>query len=180
MNFNILVDVDRCSGCQACVVACMDQNDFSGLKKEEARRQVFSVESGSFPEVAINYLSFACMHCEEAPCVNACPTGGVYKDRETGIVQFQQDFCIGCHSCSLACPFGIPRYGLDGKMLKCDMCSERIKYGFEPACVHTCPTKALKFGEINERNQQIETKAVAKLYKGAQPICNPVKQGISR
>lgn len=159
MSYVISFDPNRCSGCYACTVACMDQNDLFTEKSEDAWRQVFRVESASFPEAKIN---LACLHCQDTPCMSACPTGAICKDDETGIIQVRQELCIGCHSCSLACPFGIPRFGADGKMQKCQMCIERVEEGLEPACVHTCPTKALKIGEINELNQEVEAKAAHK------------------
>lgn len=163
MSYFISLDLNRCSGCHACTVACMDQNDLFTEKKEDAWRQVFQIESGSFPEAKINYVSLTCMHCQDTPCLLACPTGAVSKHEETGVIHVRNDLCIGCHSCSLACPFGIPRFGEDGKMEKCQMCAERVEQGLEPACVHACPTKALKFGKINELSQQIEAKAAKHL-----------------
>ncbi|MDA3835777.1 MAG: 4Fe-4S dicluster domain-containing protein [Spirochaetales bacterium] len=163
MTETVYLDINRCSGCQACVVACLDQNDLLDRKRHDFWRQVFKVEKGTFPEVKISFLSIACMHCQETPCVLGCPTGAIYKDDETGVIRVRQEFCLGCHSCSLACPFGVPRFDNQGKMEKCQMCVERIDSGLEPACVHTCPTKALKFGEINELSQEIEVKVSAKI-----------------
>ncbi len=163
MTKAILLDVKRCSGCQACVVACLDQNDLFDRKRHAFWRQVFKDESVADAEVKITYLSIACMHCQETPCVMGCPTGAIYKNEETGVIAVRQEFCIGCHSCSLACPFGVPRFDPDGKMEKCQMCAERAEHHLEPACVHTCPTKALKFGEPNELAQAVEGKASARI-----------------
>ena len=71
--------------------------------------------------------------------------------------------CIGCHSCSIACPFGVPRFGADGTMQKCDLCSERLEDGLEPACVRVCPTKALRQGSPNELGLSVERKAAERL-----------------
>jgi Fe-S-cluster-containing dehydrogenase component len=71
--------------------------------------------------------------------------------------------CIGCHSCSIACPFGVPRFGADGTMQKCDLCSERLKAGLEPACVRVCPTRALQQGSPNELCLSVERKAAERL-----------------
>lgn len=163
MSMGFLLDISRCSGCQACIVACMDQNDLFGRKRSDLWRQVYKIENNNHPEIKISYISLACMHCQESPCLLGCPTGSIYKNEEKGFIGVRQELCIGCHSCSLACPFGIPRFNQDGKMEKCQMCKERIEYGMEPACVHTCPTKALKFGEINELAQDISDKASQKI-----------------
>lgn len=163
MSYALLLDIKRCSGCQACAVACMDQNDLVAKHPEEARRQIFKIEKGCFPDARIFYLSLSCMHCQDAPCVQGCPTGSLYKSLSTGIVDFKPELCIGCHSCSLACPFGIPRFDARGKMVKCDLCKERVNNGLEPACVHTCPTKALKFGDINELSQECEQNATVRI-----------------
>jgi anaerobic dimethyl sulfoxide reductase subunit B (iron-sulfur subunit) len=163
MSMTFLLDVKRCSGCQACIVACMDQNDLFDRKRHDFWRQVFKIENGSFPEVTISFISVACTQCQETPCLLSCPTGAIYKDEETGIICIRQEFCIGCHSCSLACPFGVPRFDKNGKMEKCQMCRERIDNGLEPACVHTCPTKALKYGDINELSQQVAIKSSSRI-----------------
>jgi anaerobic dimethyl sulfoxide reductase subunit B len=157
------LDVDRCSGCFACAVACMDQNDLEVREEPTAWRQVFAVESGAYPEARIRYVSIACMHCEDAPCLLACPTGAIRRDDETRAIGVEPGLCIGCHSCSIACPFGVPRYDLDGTMRKCDLCGERLKAGLEPACVRVCPTRALRQGSPNEIGLMVERRAAARI-----------------
>ena len=90
------------------------------------------------------------MHCDNAPCVLACPVGCLYKDEATGLTLFDNTDCIGCHSCAMACPFGAPAFGADGKMRKCDGCVERLRAGEEPACVRVCPTGALSLARDGE------------------------------
>jgi anaerobic dimethyl sulfoxide reductase subunit B len=142
MEHAFYLDVDRCTGCFACAVACMDQND-TGTAADVAYRRVFKVESGEGTDARLRYVSLACMHCADAPCLLACPTGALRRDVGTRAVIVESDLCIGCHSCSIACPFGVPRFGSDGTMQKCDLCSARLENGLEPACVRVCPTKAL-------------------------------------
>jgi anaerobic dimethyl sulfoxide reductase subunit B len=154
MKHSLVLDVKRCTGCQACVVACMDHNDLFVKKKQDVWRHIIQVERGVFPEANINYISLTCMHCEDSPCILGCPTGALIKDDNIGAVLVRHELCIGCHSCSLACPFGIPRFNHEGKMFKCNLCKERIENSLEPACVHTCPTKALTYGKINELSQK--------------------------
>ena len=163
MSNAFYLDVDRCSGCFACTVACMDQNDVEVRDESAAWRQVFAVETGEYPDAHLRYVSLACMHCEDAPCLFACPTGAIQRDAGTQIVGVDASLCIGCHSCSIACPFGVPRFGADGKMQKCDLCEERLKYGLEPACVRVCPTRALRAGDPNELGLSVGRKSATKL-----------------
>ncbi len=139
-------DISRCSGCMACMVACFDQNDMPG--NESTFRHVTRIESGEYPTATIQYVSLACMHCGDAPCIAVCPTRAISKKPENGIVVVNQSLCIGCHACATACPFGAPQFP-DGRLMsKCDLCVARAENGLEPACVRTCPTKALGFGTM--------------------------------
>ena len=132
------LDMDRCCACGACAVACMDQNDIE-ITEEHPLRKVFAMEGTN----GHAYISMACMHCEDAPCIVACPVGCLSKD-ERGLTVYDSTSCIGCHSCAMACPFGAPTYNRFGKMPKCDGCAERLSHGLEPACVRTCSLGALK------------------------------------
>jgi formate dehydrogenase iron-sulfur subunit len=88
-----------------------------------------------------------CLHCEDPGCLRACPAPGAIVQYANGIVDFQQDQCIGCGYCQTGCPFDIPRFSkADQKAYKCTLCSDRVAVGLEPACVKTCPTQALTFG----------------------------------
>lgn len=140
-------DPSRCSGCYACVVACQDQND-----SDIAFRTVVCREhqQGLPDHAGIAFFSLACFHCGDAPCIMACPAGALYRDEDNGIVHLNRDRCVGCHSCILACPFGAPHFNTDGKMAKCDLCYMRIEHDRVPACVRTCPTRALGFGTAEE------------------------------
>jgi anaerobic dimethyl sulfoxide reductase subunit B (iron-sulfur subunit) len=159
------LDRSRCSGCFACAVACMDQNDLEVSDGAAAWRHVFTVENGAFPDAHLTYISLACMHCEDAPCLLACPTGALHRGAGGQVVGVETDLCIGCHSCSIACPFGVPRFAADGKMHKCDLCGERLQHGLEPACVRVCPTKALRQGDPNELGLGVERKAAERLAR---------------
>ncbi|NLT95606.1 MAG: 4Fe-4S dicluster domain-containing protein [Clostridia bacterium] len=150
MKKAIILDYSRCSGCGACVVACMDQNDIEVEKGEPAFRRVYRIEEGLYPQESIQHLSVACMHCEDSPCIMGCPTGAIFRHEVTKAVIVNENLCIGCHSCALACPFGIPRYNMEEKMQKCNFCFERVAAGLKPACVKVCPVGALKFEPINK------------------------------
>ena len=91
----------------------------------------------------VSYLSVSCQHCDNARCITACPVGCLFKDSESGLTLYDNSKCIGCHSCAMTCPFGAPSFNSGGKMVKCDGCVERLRYGLPPACVRVCPTGAL-------------------------------------
>ena len=144
----VIVDLDptRCVTCYACVVSCKDQHydvDEQGPALRKALR--YENEDG-----VIKCMSIGCMHCADAPCMAACPTGAIYRDEETSLVQVDSSACIGCRSCLAACPFGAPKFTADNRMTKCDGCIERVKRGLEPVCVKTCPTGALFLRKENE------------------------------
>lgn len=147
----------KCSACGACAVACMDQNDTDIPTGEKPYRYVFT----TYGDGEFKYYSVSCMHCEDAPCVIACPCACLSKD-VSGFTLFDTSNCIGCHSCALACPFGVPSFSKDGKMQKCDACFTRQKYDLSPACVKVCPTGALKCLNEDEynrlRNEHFEQK----------------------
>jgi anaerobic dimethyl sulfoxide reductase subunit B (iron-sulfur subunit) len=163
MSDAFFLDIDRCTGCFACTVACMDQNDIDVGERPTAWRQVFTVETGAFPDAHLRYISLACMHCEDAPCLYACPTGALQRSPDSRVVRVEAERCIGCHSCSIACPFGVPRYGADGKMQKCDLCEERLRNDLEPACVRVCPTRALKHGDPNDLGLSVQRRRARRL-----------------
>lgn len=160
MNKTISLNIDLCTGCGACVVACMDQNDIFPEKDQFPFRRIYRIENGEFPESVIKYISIGCMHCEDAPCVIGCPIGAIARDEKTGAIIINSESCIGCHSCTISCPFGIPRFNKEGKMEKCNLCLERVEEGLEPACVRVCPTFALTFDSPNKVQEAKESKFV--------------------
>ena len=140
-------DPTRCSGCMACVVACMDENDLSGGR---SFRDVIRLERMVDGDVQIRFISLACFHCGEAPCLSVCPRKAIYKDDAYGLVLVDPRYCIGCRSCLQVCPFGAPQFPEGGTMEKCHLCSERLRHGMQPACVRVCPTRALDYGPPDE------------------------------
>lgn len=145
MKYVFVFDADRCCACSACMIGCMDQNDIDPSAGESCFRKTYDNEVGlADGSIYCAYLSAACMHCDDAPCITACPVGCLSKDPDTGFTIYDNTNCIGCKSCALACPFGAPRYRpVDGKMVKCDGCNTRVKYGLQPACVRACSFGAL-------------------------------------
>ena len=144
MKYYILYDPEKCWACGACSVACMDQNDIDVSKGQLPFRTVCEFEDPGQMEGSCEYLSISCRHCADAPCMAGCPTGCLQKDLATGMTVYDRSKCIGCHSCAMACPFGIPRFDLlDGKLVKCDGCFVRLESGMAPACVRACAFGAL-------------------------------------
>ena len=153
------IDINRCTACGACAIACMDQHDIDLERGDRPLRCICSYEKDG----KSYYISAGCMHCADAPCVVACPTGCLFKDIQTGFTVYDASRCIGCRSCSMACPFGAPKFGHDGKMAKCDGCIERIRHGMEPACTRVCPTGALKCFTESEYDRLINERGVERL-----------------
>lgn len=171
MALRFELDIEKCSACGACAIACMDQNDISISDHERPFRCVFLREQPEELQLAgqYQYFSVACMHCDPAPCVNACPVGCLYKDAETNLTLFDTTNCIGCHSCAMACPFGAPAFSAEGKMQKCDGCVERIRNHMSPSCVRACPNGALCLlsdGEILEGGERTLSKLAEEIMEG--------------
>ena len=167
-----LTDSTLCIGCKACEVACKEWNgvaehglDWSGFSYDNTCavgastwRHVKFVEEAPIPGLGGNagqqaswtFSSDVCKHCEEAGCLEACPTGSIVRT-EFGGVFIQPDVCNGCGYCVTACPFGVvERREKDGRAFKCTFCYDRQKVGLEPACAKACPTESIKFGEIDD------------------------------
>ncbi len=141
------VDLDRCSGCKACVTACHSLN---GLDDAETWRDVGLLTGGHEQRPFQQHVTTACHHCLEPACMEVCPTLAYEKDAATGIVQHLDDQCFGCQYCILACPYNVPRYNPRlGIVRKCDLCSQRLKAGEAPACVQACPHEAIRIQVVN-------------------------------
>ncbi|HEY0317328.1 MAG TPA: 4Fe-4S dicluster domain-containing protein [Solirubrobacterales bacterium] len=108
--------------------------------------------------------SDVCKHCTEAGCLDACPTGAIFRT-EFGTVVVQEDICNGCGYCVVACPFGVlDRREEDGRVWKCTLCYDRLKDGMEPACAQACPTDSIQFGPLGELRERAE-KRVENLHQ---------------
>jgi len=138
-------------GCRSCELACAlahsAAEDLASLVASDERPgHSISVEACGKQAVPVH-----CNHCEDAPCVLACPTGAMHREKPDGPVTLDTAKCIGCSMCVQACPFGVLTVRRGGRgVLKCDLCIERLAKGLEPACVAACPTKALVFCEEEE------------------------------
>lgn len=158
MSYVFVLDTQRCIGCGACAVACMDQNDLEPQMGDPVFRRCFAVEKGEDKGAPVTYMSMGCMHCKDAPCIQGCPSGCLKKDPETGFTVYDNTNCIGCHSCAMACPFAAPGFDREGKMIKCDGCIDRVRQGLEPACVRVCPFHALSLIPREKLEQELRKK----------------------
>lgn len=146
-QYGFEVDLDRCSGCKACVTACHSLN---GLDENETWRDVGLLIGGTDAAPVIQHVTAACHHCLEPACMIACPVNAYEKNVSTGIVKHLDDQCFGCQYCTLACPYGVPKYhSKKGIVRKCDMCSGRLSKGEAPACVQACPHEAIAIRVVN-------------------------------
>ncbi len=144
------VDLDACSGCKACVVACHHLN---GLDEHEAWRDVGLLIGGGSAEPVLQHVTSACHHCVEPACLDGCPVNAYDKDPITGIVKHLDDQCIGCQYCILKCPYDVPKYNKSlGIVRKCDMCSDRLSVGEAPACVQSCPNEAIRIQVVDRQD----------------------------
>jgi formate dehydrogenase iron-sulfur subunit len=147
------VDLDRCTGCKACVAACHSLN---GLDEGESWRAVGLLHGGTAEQPVQQTVTGACHHCLDPACMNGCPVNAYEKDPRTGIVKHLDDQCIGCKYCTLTCPYEVPQYNQQkGIVRKCDMCSDRLAVGEAPACVQACPNEAISI-EIVSRREVLE------------------------
>jgi formate dehydrogenase iron-sulfur subunit len=150
MQHAYLFDATRCIDCRACMIACSVENQVP--MNESYIWVTGSSVIGSYPDLKRASMPYHCMHCLAPDCVSACPVGAWHK-QDDGPVLYDQDRCIGCRYCMNACPFSVPHFDWDKGLLegalmnKCTMCEHRLEVGQEPACVQTCPTGALQFGE---------------------------------
>lgn len=155
----LVIDLDRCSGCDSCIAACKHEN---GIDLGVYRNDVIRMGTyGEWPNVKQYWLPTQCQQCENAPCIEVCPTGASYREDEYGLVLVDKDACIGCQLCMGACPFGARYYDEDnGVVEKCTGCIDRLKNGEKPACVHNCCCGARLFGDLDDPDSDV-AKAVA-------------------
>ncbi len=178
-----LIDISKCIGCKACQVACMEWNDLRDEVGHNTGSYQYPPDLNSkswtlmrFYEVEPepNRLEWlirkdGCMHCVDPGCLAACPAPGAIVQYSNGIVDFNQDHCIGCGYCIAGCPFDIPRLAeIDQKAYKCTLCSDRISVGREPACVKTCPTGAITFGSKSDMLTHASTRVADLNSRGFQ------------
>ncbi len=196
-RWGMVIDLDRCTGCQACVVACKQENNVPYLEPAQADRgrriSWISIQcqiEGNYPDVRARFMPILCQHCDSPPCIEVCPTGATYIDKE-GIVAQVYPRCIGCRYCANACPYSVkyfnwfaPHWPQElermlnpdvsvrpvGVIEKCTFCHHRLMKGSEqakaenremtekdytPACVQSCPAKAMMFGDLDDPRSEV-------------------------
>ena len=180
MTKGMFVDTTICTGCKACQVACKEWNglaaepahfrqpagtpypvakNFSGNSYDNTGtlsatdwRHVRFIEQFNPDRRGGRWLfdSDSCKHCNDAGCLNACPTNAIVRT-DLGNVVVQQEVCIGCKYCIPACPFGVISFNeRTGTVHKCTLCNDRIHNGLGTACAKACPTGSIRFGEVSE------------------------------
>jgi Fe-S-cluster-containing dehydrogenase component len=172
-KLGLVIDLDTCVGCHACVTACKGWNDQgAGLSDQDPhgadpsgtflnRVHSYQVQPAAGAPQIVNFPR-SCLHCDKAPCVTVCPTGASYKRAEDGIVLVDAAACIGCGLCAWACPYGAREMdAAEGVMKKCTLCVDRIynealpEADRLPACVRTCPTGARHFGDLSDPESEV-------------------------
>ncbi len=175
MKLGMVIDRKRCVGCDACAVACKQNN---GTGPGIFWSSVHKYETGVFPTARLNYLPVLCNHCENPICADVCPVKATYI-QDNGIVAVDADKCIGCRYCMVTCPYNVrffvesgkneyfPGQGLTsyekaahalhqtGTVEKCNFCVDRLNEGLLPACVQTCPAEARTFGDLDDPNSDV-------------------------
>jgi len=151
-KLGFLLDSDNCIGCHACTVACKSEHDVPlGVN----RTWVKYIETGTFPDVARKFNVMRCNQCEDAPCMAICPTSALFR-ADNGVVDFQDDDCIGCKSCMNACPYDALYINPETNTAhKCNMCNHRLEQNLEPSCQIVCPTEAIIIGDLDDPTSKI-------------------------
>jgi Fe-S-cluster-containing dehydrogenase component/formate-dependent nitrite reductase membrane component NrfD len=172
VRYGFILDQTRCIGCHACTVACKAEND---VPLGGFRTWVKHIERGTFPDARRSFAVLRCNHCDDAPCIEICPTRALFR-RDNGIVDFDAARCIGCKSCMQACPYdALYLNPVTNTAEKCHYCAHRVEQELQPACVVVCPTQAIVAGDLDDPESEIarrlarEPAAVRKPEKGTRP-----------
>ena len=150
-RLGFLLDSDSCIGCHACTVACKSEHDVPlGVN----RTWVKYIETGSFPDTSRHFSVMRCNQCEDAPCMDICPTSALFRAKN-GVVDFDDDLCIGCKGCMNACPYDAIYINPETNTAnKCNFCNHRVEVGLEPSCVVVCPTHAIKVIDFDDPDNE--------------------------
>ena len=187
-----LIDLDKCTGCDSCSIACKSENNTRPLSSpmpfkkgrgvlpdHVSYRWVVKKEGGVYPHPSLTFVTSACNHCEHPACLASCPKADVndahnednaiFKRETDGIVLINQEVCIGCKNCIQACPYGAPQFNSQTETVeKCTFCIHRLEAGFLPACVTTCVGNALHL--VDDFDPEDSGKNVPKELDFANPL----------
>lgn len=172
MRYGFVINQNRCIGCHACTVACKAEHNIAvGVN----RTWVKYIEKGRYPDTRRYFAVLRCNHCDNAPCIEICPTGALFR-RPNGIVDFDHERCIGCKACMQACPYDALYIDPDrNTAAKCNFDASRVEMGYKPACEIACPTQAILSGDLDVPASEIskriamEKVSVRKPEKGTNP-----------
>ncbi len=157
-RYGLAIDLRRCIGCHTCTIACKVENRMetgSGIRVETIGGAQKDTPAGKYPDLSMYYQPVACMHCEQPPCRDACPTEAIYQ-RPDGIVLIDQQRCNGCQECLPACPYEVLVYDEKADVVrKCNLCAERLDEGFEPFCALCCGEQAIYYGDLADPRSTI-------------------------
>ena len=162
----ILTDTTLCTGCETCVHACQETYKLGRDRAWRWKERIDALSSTRFTTIirrpGNRFVRQQCRHCNEPACVSACIVAALRKEPDTGAVTYDEDRCMGCRYCMMACPYGIPRYSWENTVplvRKCILCHGRLQKGEQPACTEACPYNATVFGTraemIAEANKRI-------------------------
>jgi molybdopterin-containing oxidoreductase family iron-sulfur binding subunit len=188
-RFAMVINTKRCIGCHTCAMACkLENNEPDRIWWNRVLTMGgnnMDTPAGEFPNLQIGFITLACQHCKNPACVKVCPVGATYQDETTGMVVQDNNKCIGCRSCMVACPYnGVRQFNWmkpqfstgftvgaegvathqTGVVEKCTFCQHRLPMGLEPACIEVCPGRARFFGDINDPVSQISQLLLKRPY----------------
>ena len=161
----LFVDPSRCIGCRACEAACRECDSHKG----ESMIMVDFIGR----DVSVATQPTVCMHCQEplAPCAQVCPVMAIMITADGVVQQAEPSRCIGCRNCVYACPFGVPKFDAEARLMKkCNLCYDRTSQGLKPWCAQACPTQALWYGDFEEFTNQRQGHAVNRTAFGGQEV----------
>ena len=188
-RLGLVIDQERCLGCEACTVACKIENKTTERWIRVKTQNVVQKDTpeGRFPNLRMNFLPQLCNHCAHPPCVDACPSEALVK-REYGPVVLDEEKCDGCQACIEVCPFDAILYSREKeKVEKCNLCVHRTDRGLEPFCVICCEGQAVHFGDLNDPTSRVSQMVATKetfqlnLEAGTSPsvyYCPPEKLNV--
>ncbi len=151
-QLGLVIDQERCIGCEACTVACKNENlgsiGFIRVQTQDAAQK--DIPAGKFPDLRMTFMPLVCNHCDRPPCEDACPVDAIEK-RQDGVVILDREACDGCRACVDECPYAAISFDEEAEHAeKCNLCAHRIDEGLEPFCVVCCEAQAIHFGDLND------------------------------